>query len=136
MQPKKVKFIKKHKFKVSKKSNRGNLVCFGDYGLKSLDCGFLTSKQIESARKVISKKIRDIGKLWIRVFPDLPITKKPIEVRQGKGCGSIDHWVVPIESGRIIFEISGVSLQLVKSICRLVSFKLPIKIYVSNIVNF
>ena len=133
MQPKKTKFLKKHRYKLGYSCSRGTTVCFGSYGFKSLENGYITEKQLESARKVISKRIKDVGKLWIRVFPDLPITKKPIEVRQGKGCGSVDRWVVPVCCGKILFEVSGIQFELAKEICRLVSSKLSVKVCICGV---
>ncbi len=134
MRPKKVKFLKQHRYKrkLSCNNTKGTMVHFGSYGFKSLEVGYVTENQIEAARKVISRSLKDVGKLWIRVFPDLPITKKPIEVRQGKGCGSVDHWVVPVNCGRVLFEVSGVSYKQAKEICRVVSSKLSVKVFLCS----
>lgn len=130
LQPSRQKFMKQHRIRVSRIANSGNYVSFGDYGFKAIEGGYITAKQLESVRRVISRCVKNIGSLWIRVFPDHSITKKPIEVRQGKGCGSIDRWVVPISPGKILFEVSGISLVKTYSLCKVISSKLPLKVKV------
>ena len=105
----------------------GNKVSFGEFGLKSTGRGRMTSRQIESARRAMTRHIKRGGRIWIRVFPDKPITKKPLEVRQGKGKGSVDHWVALIQPGRVLYEIEGVPEALAREAFKLASAKLPFK---------
>jgi len=127
LQPKKTKYRKQHKGRNRGLAQKGNQVKFGDYGLKAIDRGRLTSRQIEAARRAITRKVRRGGKLWIRVFPDKPISKKPLEVRMGKGKGSVEYWVALIQPGRVIYEIEGISESLAREAFQLASAKLPIK---------
>lgn len=113
--------------------SNGNFISFGTFGLKSISRGKLTFNQIESARRVISKFIKKEGKIWIRVFPDKPITKKPIEVRMGNGKGNVEFYVFEVKPGKVIYEISGVSETFAKKVFKLASFKLPLK---TTFVNF
>jgi large subunit ribosomal protein L16 len=106
---------------------RGTTVAFGKYGMKAITSGYVTARQIESARRAISRHVKRGGKLWIRIFPDKPITKKPLEVRQGKGKGSIDHWAAVVNPGRVLFEIEGVTEELAQEAFRLAAAKLPVK---------
>lgn len=125
LQPKKTKFRK-----VQKGKNRGvqNMkIEFGAFGLKAIGRGRITSRQIESARRAMTKSIKRQGKVWIRIFPDKPITKKPLEVRMGKGKGNVEYWVALVQPGRILYEIDGVSEELAREAFRLASAKLPIK---------
>ncbi|WP_343189403.1 50S ribosomal protein L16 [Buchnera aphidicola] len=126
LQPKKTKFRKMHKGR-----NRGlvfnDIIIFGTFGLKAVTRGRLTARQIESARRVITRSIKRVGKIWIRVFPDKPITKKPLEVRMGKGKGNVEYWVSLVQPGKILYEISGVSEEISKLALKLASDKLPIK---------
>lgn len=108
-------------------ANRGNKVSFGEYGLQAVDRGRMTSRQIEAARRTITRTAKRGGKMWIRVFPDKPITKKPLEVRQGKGKGSVEYWVALIQPGRVLYEIEGVSEELARDAFRLAAAKLPFK---------
>ncbi|HDL89843.1 MAG TPA: 50S ribosomal protein L16 [Thermodesulforhabdus norvegica] len=124
--PKRVKYRKRQKGRMKGTAYRGNKVSFGDYGLKALECGWLTAKQIEAARIAITRHIKRGGKVWIRVFPDKPITKKPAETRMGKGKGSPEGWVAVIKPGRILYEIQGVSEEVAREAFRLASHKLPI----------
>ncbi|SFN02623.1 50S ribosomal protein L16 [Thermodesulforhabdus norvegica] len=124
--PKRVKYRKRQKGRMKGTAYRGNKVSFGDYGLKALECGWLTSKQIEAARIAISRYVKRGGKIWIRVFPDKPITKKPAETRMGKGKGSPEGWVAVVKPGRILYEIKGVSEEVAREAFRLASHKLPI----------
>ena len=125
--PKKVKHRKVMKGRRKGLSWRGNTVDFGDYGLIALEDAFITSRQIEAARIAITRYMKRTGKVWIRIFPDKPITKKPAETRMGKGKGSPEYWVAVVRPGRVMFEIEGVSLEEAKEAMRLASHKLPIK---------
>jgi large subunit ribosomal protein L16 len=130
LQPKRTKYRKQQKGsqgKITGLAHTGNKVSFGSYGLKGLECGRITARQIESARRVISRYIKRAGKVWIRIFPDKPITKKPLEVRQGKGKGSVELWVAIVRPGTILFEMEGVSKEVAKEAFRLAKAKLPIK---------
>jgi len=124
--PKRVKYRKRQKGRMKGTAYRGNKVSFGDYCLKALECGWPTAKQIEAARIAITRHIKRGGKVWIRVFPDKPITKKPAETRMGKGKGSPEGWVAVIKPGRILYEIQGVSEEVAREAFRLASHKLPI----------
>ena len=125
--PKKVKHRKVMKGRRKGLAWRGNTVDFGDYGLMALEDAFITSRQIEAARIAITRYMKRAGKVWIRIFPDKPITKKPAETRMGKGKGSPEYWVAVVRPGRVMFEIEGVSLEEAKEAMRLASHKLPIK---------
>ncbi|SKA74734.1 large subunit ribosomal protein L16 [Paucidesulfovibrio gracilis DSM 16080] len=125
--PKKVKYRKRQKGRVRGKAQRGSTVSFGDIALKTLDHGKLTSQQIESARVAIMRHIKRGGQVWIRVFPDVPVTKKPAEVRMGKGKGSPEGWCAPVKPGRILYEVKGVSLELAKEALKRASYKLPVR---------
>ncbi len=125
--PKKVKHRKQQKGRLRGKATRGTTVAFGNYGLQALEAGFLTTRQIEAARIVISRFIKKTGKMWIRIFPDKPITAKPAETRMGKGKGSPVDWVSPVKPGRILYEIEGLSLEDANEAFRLAANKLPIK---------
>ncbi|MCW8847366.1 MAG: 50S ribosomal protein L16 [Sedimenticola sp.] len=125
--PKRTKFRKQMKGRNRGLANRGNKVSFGEYGLQAVDRGRMTSRQIEAARRTITRTAKRGGKMWIRVFPDKPITKKPLEVRQGKGKGSVEYWVALIQPGRILYEIEGVSEELARDAFRLAAAKLPFK---------
>ncbi|MBN2808643.1 MAG: 50S ribosomal protein L16 [Deltaproteobacteria bacterium] len=127
LMPKKVKYRKQQKGRNRGVAKRGFELAFGDYGLKALDSGFLTSRQIEAARIAINRHIKRGGKVWIRIFPDKPMTKKPAEVRMGKGKGSPEEWVAVIRPGRILYEMEGVSREVAEEALRLASHKLPIK---------
>ncbi len=125
LQPKRTKFRKQHKMR-----NRGTVdhsVSFGEYGLKSCDRGRMTARQIEAARRAMTRHMRRQGKVYIRVFPDKPITKKPLEVRMGKGKGSVEYWVAQIQPGRMLFEVEGVPENLAREAFELASAKLSIK---------
>ena len=125
--PKRVKHRKTHKGRMKGKAQSGNYVTFGTYGLKALEPGWITSRQIESARIAISRRVRKNGKMWIRIFPDKPITKKPDETRMGKGKGSPEYWVAVVKPGRILFEIDGLEFNDAQEAFRICSHKLPIK---------
>ena len=127
LMPKKVKFRKMQKGRMKGKAWTGSTVAFGDFGLKALECGHLTDRQIEASRIAITRFIKRNGRIWIRVFPDKPITKKPQETRMGKGKGALDHWVMVIKPGRILFEMEGVPETEAREAMRLASHKLGIK---------
>lgn len=125
--PKRTKFRKMQKGRVKGLAQRGARVTFGDYGIKALDAGWITSRQIESARIAMTRYMKRVGKVWIRVFPDKPITKKPAETRMGKGKGSPEYWVAVVKPGRILFEIGGVPEDIAREALRLAIQKLPIQ---------
>lgn len=127
LSPKKVKFRKKHKGRIKGKSQRGTEISFGEIGLKAVEPGKISSQQIESARVAMMRHIKRGGKVYIRIFPDKPITAKPAETRQGKGKGSPVGWCAPVRPGRILYEIRGVGLDLAKEALKRASYKLPIK---------
>jgi large subunit ribosomal protein L16 len=125
--PKKVKYRKQQKGRLRGIATRGTEVAFGHYGLQALEAGFLTTRQIEAARIAISRRMKKGGKLWIRIFPDKPITAKPAETRMGKGKGAPVDWVCPVKPGRILYEVEGISMEEAKEAFRLAANKLPIK---------
>ena len=125
-QPKRTKYRKQMKGKNRGLASQGNTVSFGEYGLKAIDRGRITARQIEAARRAMTRHIRRGGKIWIRIFPDKPITKKPLEVRQGKGKGNVEYWVAQIQPGRILYEMSGVEEDLAKEALTLAASKLPV----------
>ena len=127
LQPKRTKFRKQHKGRNTGIAVRGSSVSFGEYGLKSISRGRLTARQIESARRTISRHVKRGGKIWIRIFPDKPITKKPLEVRMGKGKGSVEYWVAQIRPGTMLYEIQGVSEEMAREAFTLAAAKLPLK---------
>ena len=127
LQPKKTKYRKVQKGRMKGNSERGHRLSNGMYGIKSLDSNFLTSRQIEAARIAATRYMKREGHLWIKIFPDKPITKKPLEVRMGKGKGAVEYWVAVVKPGRILFEIGGVSLDVAKEALRLAAQKLPVK---------
>ena len=126
LQPKRTKYRKQMKGKNRGLASQGNKVSFGEYGLKATDRGRITARQIEAARKAMTRHIKRGGKIWIRIFPDKPITKKPLEVRQGKGKGNVEYWVAQIQPGRILYEMSGVDENLAKEALKLAASKLPV----------
>ena len=127
LEPKKIKFRRHHRGNRRGMASRGSHVAFGTYGLKAMEPGWVTARQIEASRIVISRVVRKVGKMWIRIFPDKPITAKPAETRMGKGKGALDHWVAVIKPGRILFEIDGVSKEEADKAFRDAGHKLPIK---------
>jgi large subunit ribosomal protein L16 len=127
LSPKKVKYRKRQKGRLKGISSRGNKVSFGEYGLKAVTGARITARQIEAARRAISRHIKRGGKLWIRIFPDYPVTKKPAETRMGSGKGNPEYWVAIVKPGRIMFELSGIPEDVVKEAFRLASHKLPVK---------
>jgi large subunit ribosomal protein L16 len=128
LQPRRVKYRKVHRGRLKGKAQSGNTVAFGEYGLQALEPSWLTSRQIEAARRAIVRHVRRGGQVWIRVFPDKPVTKKPAETRMGGGKGSPDHWVAVIKPGRILFELAGVKEETAKEALSLASHKLPIAV--------
>lgn len=127
LMPKRVKYRKQFRGRMTGQAARGNSVAFGDYGLQSLEPAWITSRQIESARRAMVHHMRRRGKLWIRIFPDKSVTQRAAETRMGKGKGSVDHWVAVVKPGRIMFEIGGVTEDVAKEAMRLAAYKLPIK---------
>ena len=127
LQPKRTKFRKQHKGRNRGLAQRGSNVSFGEFALKATDRGRMTSRQIEAARRTITRHVKRGGKLWIRVFPDVPVTKKPIEVRQGKGKGNVEYWIAQIQPGRVLYEIEGVSEDIAREAFKLAAAKLPFK---------
>lgn len=127
LQPKRVKFRKKQKGRVRGLAQRGHKISFGSFGIKSLESGWLTSRQIEAARIALTRAMKREGQVWIRIFPDKPVTKKPAEVRMGKGKGAPEYWVATVRPGTVLFESDGVSIDLAKESLRLAAQKLPIK---------
>ena len=126
LQPKRTKFRKQHKGRNRGIATRGNKVSFGEFGLKAVGRGRITARQLEAARRAISRHVKRGGRIWIRIFPDKPISKKPAEVRMGKGKGNPEGFVAPVTPGRIIFEIEGVSFEVAKEALRLAAQKLPV----------
>lgn len=126
LQPKRTKYRKQQKGRNRGLAGRGNLVSFGSFGLKSLDSGRITNRQIEAARIAMTRHMKREGKVWIRIFPDKPITSKPLEVRMGKGKGALDHWVAQVQPGRVLFELDGVSREVAEEALRLAAQKLPV----------
>ena len=127
LEPKKIKFRKVHRGNRKGMAKGGTEVSFGSYGMKALEPGWVTARQIEATRISISRRVRKVGKMWIRIFPDKPITKKPLEVRMGKGKGNVEYWVALVQPGKIMFEMAGVEEELAREAFRLASAKLPIK---------
>ncbi len=127
LQPKRTKFRKQHKGRNRGLAQRGARVSFGEYGLKAIGRGRLTARQIEAGRRAMTRRVKRGGKIWIRVFPDKPITKKPLEVRQGKGKGAVEYWVSQIQPGRMVFEMEGVTEEDARAAFRLAASKLPFK---------
>lgn len=127
LQPKKVKHRKWQRGRSRGIESRGSELAFGSYGLKALEPRWITARQIEASRRAMTRYIQRGGKVWIRIFPDKPVTKKPPEVTLGGGKGSVDHYVVPVKPGRILFEMDGVSLEIAEEAMRLAAHKLPIK---------
>lgn len=128
LQPKRTKFRKQQKGRNRGLAERGSKINFGEFGLKAVERGRLTARQIEAARRAMTRHVKRGGKIWIRVFPDKPITKKPLEVRQGKGKGNVEYWVAQIQPGKVLFEMEGVSRELAEEAFRLAARKLPFKV--------
>jgi len=127
LSPKKVKYRKQQKGRMRGSAYRGSSLTFGEFGLQAVECGRMTSQQIEAARIAMTRHVKRGGKIWIRVFPDKPFTKKPAEARRGKGKGAPEGWVAVVKPGRILYEMEGVSAELAKEALRLASHKLPFR---------
>lgn len=127
LSPKKVKWRKQRKGRIRGKAQRGAEVNFGDFGMKTIQPGRITARQIEAARRAIQRSVKRGGKLWIRIFPDRPITKKPAEVRMGSGKGSVEYWAAPVKPGRVLYEINGVTREQAQEAFKLAGYKLPVK---------
>ncbi len=127
LQPARVKFRKQQKGRMRGMANRGSSLAFGPFGLKAMECGRITGRQMEAARITISRFIKRGGKVWIRMFPDKPMTKKPAETRMGKGKGAPEYWVAIVRPGRVLYEMEGVTPEIAKEAFRLASHKLPLK---------
>jgi large subunit ribosomal protein L16 len=128
LMPKRVKFRKQQRGRMTGKAYRGSRVAFGDFGLKAMEPGWITSRQIESARIAITRRMKRDGKVWIRIFPDKPVSKKPLETRMGKGKGAPEFWVSVVKPGRIMFEVGGVAASLAQEALALAAYKLPVKV--------
>ncbi|MGE3319545.1 MAG: 50S ribosomal protein L16 [Candidatus Berkiella sp.] len=127
LQPKRTKYRKQHKGSNRGLALRGNKVSFGDFGLQAVDRGRITARQIEAARRAMSRYVKRGGKIWIRIFPDKPITQKPLEVRMGSGKGNVEYWVAQIQPGKMLYEIQGVTREVAEEAFKLASAKLPVK---------
>lgn len=127
LQPRKTKFRKQQKGRIKGIAHRGHELAFGAFGIKSLETSFITGRQIEAARQAVTRYMKREGQIWIRIFPDKPITKKPLETRMGKGKGGVEEWVMNIKPGRIIFELAGVSEELAREALAIAMNKLPFK---------
>ena len=127
LSPKKVKYRKRHKGRMKNKATRGNDLAFGDVGLQSVECGFITSRQIEAARIAISRFVKRGGRIWIRIFPDKSLTKKAAETRMGSGKGNVEEWVFVAQPGRVLYEMEGVPADVANEAFRLAAHKLPVK---------
>ncbi|MBS9777579.1 MAG: 50S ribosomal protein L16 [Gammaproteobacteria bacterium] len=135
LQPKKTKFRKQHKGRNRGLAVNGNKVSFGEFGLKATTRGRVTARQIEAARRAINRHIKRGGKVWIRIFPDVPVTSKPLEVRQGKGKGNVEYWAAKVQPGTVLYEMEGVSEELAREAFTLAAAKLPVKtVFVSRTV--
>ncbi len=133
LQPKRTKFRKQHKGRNRGLAMNGNRVSFGEFGLKAVTRGRVTARQIEAARRAMTRHIKRGGKIWIRMFPDVPVTKKPLEVRQGKGKGNVEYWVAKIQPGKVLYEMEGVDEKVAREAFRLAGAKLPVRtIFVSR----
>lgn len=127
LMPSRTKYRKRQKGRINGEASVGNRLNFGSLAIQATGRGFITSRQIEASRRAMTRYVKRDGKIWIRVFPDKPISKKPAETRMGKGKGSVDHWVCPVKPGRILFEIEGVSPDIARQAFKLAQYKLPIK---------
>ncbi|MCG8433914.1 MAG: 50S ribosomal protein L16 [Gammaproteobacteria bacterium] len=126
LQPKRTKFRKQQKGKNRGFAKGGTYVSFGEFGLKAIDRGRITARQIEAARRAMTRYVKRGGKIWIRIFPDVPVTKKPLEVRMGKGKGNVEYWVAKVQPGRMLYEMEGVSEEVAREAFRLAAAKLPV----------
>ena len=127
LQPKRTKFRKQFKGRIHGLAKGGSVINFGNYGLKAIEPERITSRQIEAARRALTRHMKRQGRVWIRIFPDIPVTAQPIEVRMGKGKGSVDRWVAKVKPGRVMFEVDGVAEDVAKEALRLAAMKLPVK---------
>ena len=127
LQPKRTKFRKQQKGRNRGLATTGNKISFGEYGLKAIGRGRITARQIEAARRAMTRHIKRGGKIWIRMFPDKPVSKKPLEVRMGKGKGAVEYWVVQVQPGRVLYEMEGVTEEIARAAFRLAAAKLPVK---------
>ncbi len=127
LQPKRTKFRKQHKGRNRGLAQSGSRVSFGEFGLKATTRGRITARQIEAARRAINRHVKRGGKLWIRIFPDVPVTNKPLEVRQGKGKGNVEYWVAKVQPGTVLYEMEGVNEELAREAFRLAAAKLPVQ---------
>lgn len=127
LMPKKTKYRKQHKGRIHGNAKGGSSLSFGAYGLKALSPNRVTSRQIEAARRAITRYMKRQGKVWIRIFPDVPVSKKPLEVRQGKGKGSVEYWACRVKPGRVMFELDGVPEEVARAAFELAAMKLPVK---------
>ena len=127
LQPKRIKYRKQQKGRMRGAARRGNKVSFGDYALQAVEPGWITNRQIEAARVAMTRHIKRGGKVWIRIFPDKPLTQKPAETRMGKGKGNPEYWVAPVKPGRVMFELEGVDIEIARRAMQLAAAKLPIK---------
>lgn len=127
LMPKRVKYRKSQRGRMAGKAKRGSSIAFGDFGLKAMEPHWITSRQIEACRVALSRKMKRDGKVWIRIFPDKPVSKKPLETRMGKGKGNPEFWVAVVKPGRVLFEVSGVSRELAHDALQTCAYKLPIK---------
>ena len=127
LMPKKTKYRKTQRGRNRGKAQKGNKIAFGDYALQTLSAGYITDRQMEAARRAMTRAVKRVGKIWIRVFPDKPITSKPLEVRMGSGKGAVDHWVCQIKPGKVLYEMDGVSEELARHAFTLAAAKLPFK---------
>jgi len=135
LQPKRTKFRKQFKGRNRGLALNGNKVSFGEFGLKAAARGRITARQIEAARRAMTRHVKRGGKIWIRIFPDVPVTKKPLEVRQGKGKGNVEYWVAKIQPGKMLYEMEGVNEEIARAAFKLAAAKLPIKtVFVSRTV--
>jgi large subunit ribosomal protein L16 len=128
LMPKRSKHRKTHRGRIRGEAHRGNYVSFGQYGIQALESSWITSRQIESARVVLTRRLQKGGKLWIRIFPDKPVTSKPAETRMGKGKGEPEFWVAVVKRGRVMFEFEGITDEQAKEVCYVVSQKMPIQV--------
>lgn len=127
LSPKKTKFRKHHRGNLKGKANRGNTIAYGDFALQALEPSWITSRQIESGRRVLTRYVRRGGKLWIRIFPDKPITMRPAGTRMGSGKGAPEYWVAVVQPGKILYEIKGVSEAMARQALRIAAYKMPVK---------
>ncbi len=132
LMPKRVKFRKSQRGRMAGKAKRGSTVAFGDFGLKAMEPHWITSRQIEACRVALSRKMKRDGKVWIRIFPDKPVSKKPLETRMGKGKGAPEFWVAVVKPGRVMFEVAGVSKEIAQEALKVCGYKLPIKTKIVN----